>query len=79
MFTRDETCSKTQSRITLDNVMLNSSTILPINIILMKDISLVYMPISITDLDMKGRSDCNAVAMSIMKKSIPNAFLYGRK
>ncbi len=37
------------------------------------------MPISITDLEMNGRSACNPVAISITINSIPNAFLYGVK
>ncbi len=39
MFTLDDTCNNTQSRIMLESVMLNNNTTFPISIKLMNDIS----------------------------------------
>ena len=60
---------------TLNMVILSSMLILPINTILIKLMSEVFMPTSITALDIKGSIPCSKVTTSIMKNIVAKLFL----
>ena len=79
MFTRAVICIKIQSRSTLNTIILTRMEMLPTKTIFMKSLSEVFIPTSITDLEIKGRIPCKSVTTSITKKTNAKLYLYGMK